>query len=294
MISDRCFQGALAAISSSAPETFDNRKLTNPHFQPVRKTHTIRLTMQKPPMQMIKPTPSAISTQAEPARTALSAAIAERNVAKARHHHAEQPEQLGRELLSAAERLLVAFGDVAVSIVQHRAEQFNGAATGSPSLDLSLPNDLVARRTMRDKACQHVTAARAAHVSLVVDLDRAEGAVQQAGHKVVSAAIEVLVAEPLEKPLHHYAESSRPIELPADIVELLQTVATLDVRQFPDGRNLVAAHAAERWNRWFAALRTNAEAEAMFEREGPAVGTEPHFGAVPRPFSSGGTENRAS
>ena len=163
MISDRCFQGALAAISSSAPETFDNRKLTNPHFQPVRKTHTIRLTMQKPPMQMIKPTPSAISTQAEPARTALSAAIAERNVAKARHHHAEQPEQLGRELLSAAERLLVAFGDVAVSIVQHRAEQFNGAATGSPSLDLSLPNDLVARRTMRDKACQHVTAARAAH-----------------------------------------------------------------------------------------------------------------------------------
>jgi len=98
----------------------------------------------------------------------------------------------------------------------------------------------------------------------------------------------------LEKPLHHYAESLRPIELPADIVELLQTVATLDVRQFPDGRNLVAAHAAERWNRWFAALLTNAEAEAMFEREGPAVGTEPHFGAVPRPFSSGGTENRAS
>jgi len=33
----------------------------------------------------------------------------------------------------------------------------------------------------------------------------------------------------LEKPLHHYAESLRPIELPADIVELLQTVATLDV-----------------------------------------------------------------
>ncbi len=273
--------------------------------------------MQKPPMQMIKPTPSAISTQADPARTALSAAIAERNVAKARHHHAEQAEQLGRELLSAAERLLVAFGDVHVSIVQHRAEQFNGAATGNPSLDLSLPDDLVARRTMRDKACQHVTAARAAHVSLVADLNRAEGAVQQAGHKVVSAAIEVLVAEALREATAlkaawnavwqeydrlsaladcrlHYAESSRPIELPADVVELLQTVATLDVRQFPDGRNHVAAHVAERWNRWFAALLTNAEAEAMFEREGPAVGTEPHFGAVPRPFSSGGTENRAS
>jgi hypothetical protein len=66
MISDRCFQGALAAISSSAPETFDNRKLTNPHFQPVRKTHTIRLTMQKPPMQMIKPTPSAITNRHAP------------------------------------------------------------------------------------------------------------------------------------------------------------------------------------------------------------------------------------
>ena len=44
MISDWCFQGALAAISSAGLETFDDRKLTNPHFQPVRKTHTIRLS----------------------------------------------------------------------------------------------------------------------------------------------------------------------------------------------------------------------------------------------------------
>ena len=71
----------------------------------------------------------------------------------------------------------------------------------------------------------------------------------------------------------HYAESSRPIELAADIVKLLQTVATLDVREFPDGRNHIAAHAGECWNRWFEALLTDAEAEAAFEREGLGIGT---------------------
>ena len=247
-------------------------------------------------MQMIKPTPSATSAPVDLARTALRSAIAERNAAKARHHHAEQAEQLGRELLSAAERLLVAFGDVDVSIVQHRAEEFNHAATGSPSLDLSLPDDLVARRTMRDKAREHVTAARAARESLVADLSRAEGAVQQAGHKVVNAAIDVIIAEALREATAlkaawngvwreydrlsaladcwlHYAESSRPVALPADIVKLLQTVAALDVRQFPDGRNHIAAHAGELWSRWFEALLTDAEAEATFEREGPGIGT---------------------
>jgi hypothetical protein len=245
---------------------------------------------------MIKPTPSATSVPADPARTALRSAIAERKAAKARHHHAEQAEQLGRKLLSAAERVLVAFGDVDVSIVQHKAEEFKRAATGSPSLDPSLPDDLVARRTMRDKAREHVTAARAAHESLVADLSRAEGAVQQAGHKVVSAAIDVLIAQAIREATAlnaawndvwreydrlsaladcwlHYAESSRAIELPADIVKLLQTVAAVDGRQFPGGRKLVAAHAGELWNRWFEALLTDAEAEATFEREDLGIGT---------------------
>ena len=251
-------------------------------------------------MQMIKPTPSATSAPVDLARTALRSAIAECNAAKARHHHAEQAEQLGRELLSAAEQVLVAFGDVDVSIVQHRSEEFNRAATGSPSLDLSLPDDLVARRTMRDKAREHVTAARAVHESLVADLSRAEGAVQQAGHKVVNAAIDVIIAEALREATSlkaawngvwreydrlsaladcwlHYAESSHPVELPVDIVKLLQTVAALDVRQFPDGRNHVAAHAGELWNRWFEALLMDAEAEVPFEREGLVIDTfEPH------------------
>jgi len=48
-------------------------------------------------MQMIKPTPSATSAPTDLARTVLRSAIAERNAAKARHHHAEQAEQLGRE-----------------------------------------------------------------------------------------------------------------------------------------------------------------------------------------------------
>jgi hypothetical protein len=83
-------------------------------------------------MQMIKPTPSTTSAPTDLARTALRSAIAERNAAKARHHHAEQAEQLGRELLSAAERLLVAFGDVDVSIDPAQSRGVQPCCNGQP------------------------------------------------------------------------------------------------------------------------------------------------------------------
>jgi len=93
---------------------------------------------------------------------------------------------------------------------------------------------------MRDKARAHVTAAKAAHESLVADLSQAESVVQKAGEKVVTAAIGVLVAEgvrratALQTALNdvwwqddrlsaradcylRYAESSRPIKLPPGI-----------------------------------------------------------------------------
>jgi hypothetical protein len=43
------------------------------------------------------------------ARAALRRAIAEREAGKARHHHIERAEQLGRELHSVAERVLLSF-----------------------------------------------------------------------------------------------------------------------------------------------------------------------------------------
>ena len=60
-------------------------------------------------------------------------------------------------------------------------------------------------------------------------------------------------------------------------MKLLQSVGAADGRQFPGGRNLVAAHAGELWNRWFEALLMDAEAEVPFEREGLVIDTfEPH------------------
>jgi hypothetical protein len=61
----------------------------------------------------------------------------------------------------------------------------------------------------------------------------------------------------------HYAEGTHPIKLPPEIVKLMQTIAALDRRQFPDGRNHLAARAGEFWCRWFEDLLTNAEAEAV-------------------------------
>ncbi len=247
-------------------------------------------------MGMIERGPPTNTMADDPARAALRGAIAEREAAKARHHHTEQAEQLGRELHSASERVLIAFGDVDAAIVQHRAEEFKRAATGVPLPDASLPDNLVARRTMRDEARQHVTAAKAAHENLVADLSQTESAVRQAGRKVATAAIDILAAEGARRATalnaawndvwRQYdrlsaladcwldcAESSLPITLPPDIVKLLQTIGALDGRAFPDGRNHVAAHAGEVWCCWFEALLTDAEAEVTFESADTAVDT---------------------
>lgn len=246
-------------------------------------------------MLMTERAPPTSSAPDDPERAALRIAIAEREAAKARHQHAEQAERLGRELHSAAERVLIAFGDTDAAIVEHRAEEFKRAATGALLLDLNLPDNLAARRTMRDEARAHVTAAKAAHEGLVADLVQAESALLQAGRKVATAAIDVLAAEgarrvdalqaawndvwrqydrlsALADCWLEYAGSSLPITLPPDIVKLLQALAALDGRDFPDGRNRAAAAAGDVWCCWFEALLSDAEAEVTFRSKEPAAG----------------------
>ena len=222
-------------------------------------------------------------------RAALRRAIAERKAVEARQHHAEQAEQVGRELITVAERALLAFADVDMSLVQHRAEEFKRAATGAPLPDLSLAEDLVFRQMRRDEAREQVIAAEATHESLVADLGHTGSAVRQAEQIVAEAAIDVLIAEAvkqatemkaawMEGPGVQYdqlcaladcqlqcAEASSLITLPNDTVTLLQTMAALDEREVAD-EGTYAASAGEVWCRWFKALLTDADAEETFEK----------------------------
>jgi hypothetical protein len=220
-------------------------------------------------------------------RAALRRAIAERKAAKARQHHAEQAEQLGHQSLTEAEQALLAFADVDVSFVQYRAEEFKRAATGAPLSDFSLSEDLVTRRTKRDKAREQVITAKALHESLVADLSHADSALRLATHQVANAAIDVLVAEAVKQATElkaawngawrqydllcaladcqlQCAEAPSAITLPPDAVTLLKTMAALDERARAD-EGTYAASAGEVWCRWFKALLTDADAEETFE-----------------------------
>jgi hypothetical protein len=138
-----------------------------------------------------------------PARTALRAAIAELEAAKARRHRVVQAEQRARELHIASERMLAALGEVDLNVAQHRVEEDKRAATDEPFRDQGLPYDLLARRAVREKSRERVTATKAAHKSLSADLRHAEIAVRESGQKVVTAAIEVSLSQKvLDKPMH--------------------------------------------------------------------------------------------
>ena len=220
-------------------------------------------------------------------RAALRRAIAERKAANARHHHAQQAEQLGRESLTVAERALLAFADVDMRLVQHRAEEFKRAATGVPLPDFSLSEDLVTRQMKRDEAREQVIAAKATYESLVADLSHADSAVRLAARKIANAAIDVLTAEAVKQATElkaawngvwrqydqlcaladcqlQCAEASSSITLPRDTVTLLQTMAALDGRELAD-EGTYAASAGEVWSRWFKALLTDADARETFE-----------------------------
>jgi hypothetical protein len=220
-------------------------------------------------------------------RAALRRAIADRKAAKERQHHAQQAEQLGRESLTVAEQALLAFADVDMSLVQHRAEEFKRAATGAPLPDFSFSEDLVTRKTRRDEAREQVIATKATYESLVADLSPADSAVRRADQTVANAAIDVLIGEAVKQATElkaawnrawkqydqlcaladcqlQCAKASSSITLPHDTVTLLQTMAALDQRQLAD-EGTYAASAGEGWCRWFKALLTDADAKETFE-----------------------------
>ena len=132
-------------------------------------------------------------------RAALARAIADRQAARVRYLHLEKAEQLGRELCSASERVLLAFCDVDAIIVQHRAEVFKSLATGVPNPEYNLPNCVVARQAMPDAAREQVTTAKATYESLVADLNLARSTLRQAGLNVAVAAFDVLMAEGVKR-----------------------------------------------------------------------------------------------
>ena len=210
-----------------------------------------------------------------PARNALRAAIAELEAAKARHHQVMQAEQRARELHIASERILALLGEVDRTVARQRMEEETRIAINEPFRD-----------HVREKSRERARATKAAYESLSADLSHAELAVRESGQKVVMAAIEVLIAEgfrqanALEAAWNEVWRQYDRLSALADcelrqpeIVKLIETIAAVDSRRFPAGRNHLAARAGELWCRWFETLFANAEAEAPFEREGP-IGTD--------------------
>jgi hypothetical protein len=232
-----------------------------------------------------------------PARTALRAAIAELEAAKARHHQVVQAEQRARESHIASERILALLGQVDQTVAQQGVEREKSTAIDEPFRDQGSPYDVIARQAVREKSRDRARATEAAYKSLSADLSHAELVVWESGQKVVTAAIEVLIAEGFRQAnaleaawnevwrqydwlsalsdceLRHTA-GSHPLKLAPEIVKLMETIAAVDRRRFPAGHNHAAAHAGELWCRWFEALLTNAEAEAPFVRDYPAIGTD--------------------
>jgi hypothetical protein len=208
------------------------------------------------------------------------------NRSQPRHHQVTQAEQQARELHIASERTLALFGEVDLTVARQRMAEEKRAAIKEPFRDL-----------VREKSRERARATKAAYKSSSAELSNAELAAQESGQKVVAAAIEVLITEAFRQAnaleaawnevwrqydrlsaladceLPHTA-GSHPVKPAPEIVKLMETIAALDRRQFPAGRNHLAARAGELWCRWFEALLANAEAEAPFERDGPAIGTD--------------------
>jgi hypothetical protein len=220
-----------------------------------------------------------MKTEQTRARFSLRSAIIERNAAKERLDLAQQAAERGHALLLDAENRLEKFADVDAEIVAFRAERFREAATscrGAPPDSLALSPTLIAKERRRDEARGAVAAAKAAHASLVADVGYAEKAVRKAEQEVSGIAVEILIAEGTRKAAalrtlwRELWETQDAVSallgarlgsLPAEAVALVQSIAGLDHRQFPGGRNasLVAAGAA--WRRWHAALCADADAE---------------------------------
>jgi hypothetical protein len=239
--------------------------------------------MKTPPLASVR----------HPVRTRLGRAIVARDSRKGQLDAAQAAEQRGRELLDAAEAKLAAFGDVDAEIVEFRAAKYRVAATGgAPPNSMALPAPLIAKERARDEARGAVAAAKAAHESLVTDLEQAEKVLRQAEAEVGALAAEILSAEGIEiaaalrvawssvwQKMDQLgaltsswlpdAQGLRPARLPPDVVALMQGVAAFDHRQFPGGRNPSLLKAGANWRRWFAALCTDPDAQLAADAGAP-------------------------
>jgi hypothetical protein len=221
-----------------------------------------------------------------PARNVLRAAIIELAVAKERLHQLLHAEQQALEFKPASERMFVALGEADRDSTLHEVDHKKRPTHERP--ERGLPLHFVARRAARQVGRERVNATRAVYESSRTDLNLAKVAVRENTKKVVSAATDLLVAEAFQQAnaleaawdniwrLYdrlsaladcelRFAENSHWIKLPPEIVKLMEAIAAVDRRSFPDEHNDAAARAADIWCRWFEALLVNAEAEAIFE-----------------------------
>jgi hypothetical protein len=222
-----------------------------------------------------------------PARNVLRAAIIELAVAKVRLHQLLHEEQQARELKLASERMFVALGEADRDSTLHEVDHKKRPTTHERP-ERGLPLHFVARRAARQVGRERVNATRSVYESSRTDFNLAKVAVRENTKKVVSAATDLLVAEAFQQAnaleaawdniwrLYdrlsaladcelRFAENSHRIKLPPEIVKLMEAIAAVDRRSFPDEHNDAAARAADIWCRWFEALLVNAEAEAIFE-----------------------------
>lgn len=207
-------------------------------------------------------------------RDALRNAIAERDAAKEKVRVAGQSAESGKQLLRTAQRKVEQFGDVDAAILEHRAASFKSAAQGGPKPSLALPDDLVRRERARNEAASTVAAAKAAHGSLVGEFAEAQAALRRTENDVSELAGQVLIAETEEhasalptiwNDLWATIDAlnglrSTGVQLPREVVQILQSFEGMDHRQFPGNRNERLARSVQHWKAYRLALCKSADA----------------------------------
>jgi hypothetical protein len=225
-------------------------------------------------------------------KPALARAVAARNRVRLLLFGAKQAEERGQRMLEQTTRRLEAHADVDEAILAHRAEKFKHAAEEdrNPRKSLALPASLAARERARDEAQSASAAASAAHGALVAEREEAEKALQSAEHTVAiaAAAIQTAKGNQLADQLREdwkavwrrydeleglgaawipYPERPRPIQLSAESIRIIQTIAGFDHRQFPGGRNQAAAEFSERYRAELKALIEHGAEEEIASTE---------------------------
>jgi hypothetical protein len=217
-------------------------------------------------------------------RAALRQAIATRDAAKEKVEVTSKSAERGKQLLREAQHKLEQFGDVDSAILKHRAASFKSAARDGSKPSLALPDDLVRRERGRDEAAASVSAAKAAHSSLVGEFAEAQSALRNAERNVVELAGQVLIAETAEggialtaiwAELWETVDSLKGlaslIQLPREVAQTLQSFDSMDHRQWPGNHNTQRVQAASHWRTYRDALCNRADATKPIDGASSAV-----------------------